>query len=43
LVLHLFPSFEAGKHLLNAKKEILLTVKSLIGKEVEQAEKKGKS
>jgi len=34
LVLHLFPSCDAGKLLLNAKKEILLTGKSLIEKEV---------
>jgi hypothetical protein len=40
LVLHLFPSCEAGKHLLNAKKEILLAVKSLIEKEVEREERK---
>ena len=43
LVHYLFPSFEAGKHLLNAKKEILLAVKSLIEKEAERTEKKGKS
>jgi hypothetical protein len=36
-------STEAGKHLLNARKEILLAVKSLIEKEVERTEKKGKS
>jgi len=36
-------SSEAGKHLLNAKKELLLAVKSLIEKEVERTEKKGKS
>lgn len=36
-------SSEAGKHLLNAKKEILLAVKSLIEKEVKRAEQKGKS
>jgi hypothetical protein len=36
-------SSEAGKHLLNARKEVLLAVKSLIEKEVEQTEKKGKS
>ena len=34
LVFHLFPSCDAGKLLLNAKKEILLTGKSLIEKEV---------
>lgn len=36
-------SSEAGEHLLNAKKEILLAVKSLIEKEVKRTEKKGKS
>ena len=36
-------SSEAGEHLFNAKKEILLAVKSLIEKEVERTEKKGKS
>ncbi len=36
-------SSEAGEHLLNAKKEMLLAVKSLIEKEVKRTEKKGKS
>ena len=36
-------STEAGRHLLNARKEILLAVKSLIEREVERTEKKGKS
>ena len=36
-------SSEAGKHLLNARKEVLLAIKSLIEKEVEQMEHKGKS
>jgi len=32
-------SSEAGRHLLNARKEILLAVKSLIEKEVERMER----
>ena len=36
-------STEAGRHLLNARKEILLAVKSLIEREVERTEKKGRS
>ena len=36
-------SSKAGKHLLNARKEVLLAVKSLIEREVERTEKKGKS
>ena len=36
-------SSEAGKHLLNARKEILLSVKALIEKEIERTEKVGKS
>ena len=36
-------STEAGKHLLNARKEMLLAVKSLIEKEIERTEKAGKS
>jgi hypothetical protein len=43
LVPHLFQSFEAGQHFLNAKKEIHLAVKSLIDQEVKRTEKKGKS
>ena len=36
-------SSEAGRHLLNARKEVLLAIKSLIEKEVARTEKKGKS
>ena len=36
-------SSEAGKHLLNARKEILLSVRALIEKEIERTEKVGKS
>jgi len=36
-------SSEAGKHLLNARKEILMAVKSLVEKEIERTEKAGKS
>ena len=33
----------AGKHLLNARKELLLAVKTLIENEIERTEKAGKS
>ncbi len=36
-------STEAGKHLLNARKELLLAVKTLIENEIERTEKAGKS
>jgi hypothetical protein len=36
-------SSEAGKHLLNAKMELLLAVKSLIETEMERTDKPGKS
>ena len=36
-------SSDAGKHLLNAKKELLLAVKSLLEKEIERTDKTGKS
>jgi hypothetical protein len=40
---HRLSSSETGKHLLNAKKEMLLALKSLIEKEIERTEKKGKN
>ena len=36
-------SSEAGTHLLNAKKELLLAVKSFVEKEIERTDKSGKS
>lgn len=36
-------SSEAGRHLLNARKEILMAVKSLIEKEIERTDKTGQS
>ncbi|MEW6455202.1 MAG: hypothetical protein AB1410_00615 [Acidobacteriota bacterium] len=36
------PNTEAGKHLFNAKKEVLFALKSVIEKEIEKIDKMGK-